>query len=142
MIRNYLLIAISNLWRNKVITLINLVGMAVGFGIFMTLLSWVRFDVGFDKFHEDIENMYVLNIRLNLSGSEYTSQRTGGIYNRVLPELFPQVESSCRVSEPRKFELGIPVEGKDTAAVMKYFDESGVIMVDSKIGRASCRERV
>jgi len=105
--------------------------MAIGFGIFLTLLSWVRFDLGFDKFHEDIENMFVLNIRLNLSGSEYTSQRTGGIYKRVLPELFPQVESSCRVSESRKFELGIPVEGKDTAAVMKYFDESGVIMVDS-----------
>jgi putative ABC transport system permease protein len=131
MIRNYLLIAIRNLWRNKVITLINLVGMAIGFGIFLTLLSWVRFDGGYDKFHEDIENMYVLNIRLDLNGSEYTSQRTGGIYNRVLPELFPQVESSCRVSEPRKFELGIPVEGKDTAAVMKYFDESSVIMVDS-----------
>jgi putative ABC transport system permease protein len=75
MIRNYLLIAIRNLWRNKVITLINLVGMAIGFGIFLTLLSWVRFDGGYDKFHEDIENMYVLNIRLDLNGSEYTSQR-------------------------------------------------------------------
>jgi ABC-type antimicrobial peptide transport system permease subunit len=131
MIRNYLLIALRNLWRNKLITGINLVGMAIGFGIFLTLLSWVRFDASFDKFHKDIESMYVLNIRFTLNGSEYTSQRTGGAYSRVLPELFPQVRSACRVSQPREFELGIPIEGKDSADVMKYFDESGVIMVDS-----------
>ncbi|MEA3460621.1 MAG: FtsX-like permease family protein [Bacteroidota bacterium] len=131
MIRNYLLIALRNLWRNKLITGINLVGMAIGFGIFLTLLSWVRFDASFDKFHKDIEQMYVLNIRFTLNGSEYTSQRTGGAYGRVLPELFPQVRSACRVSQPREFELGIPLEGKDSTDVMKYFDESGVIMVDS-----------
>ncbi|MCK5067565.1 MAG: ABC transporter permease [Bacteroidales bacterium] len=131
MIRNYLLIALRNLWRNKLITVINLLGMAIGFGIFLTLLTWVRFDGSFDKFHEDIERMYVLNIRLTMNGSEYTSQRTGGVYARALVELFPQVESSCRVSQPREFELGIPVGEEDSVAVMKYFDESGVIMVDS-----------
>ncbi len=90
MIRNYLLIALRNLWRNKLITLINLVGMAIGFGIFLTLLTWIRFDARFDKFHEDIEKMYVLNIRLTMNGSEYTAQRTGGIYSRVLRSCFPR----------------------------------------------------
>ncbi len=46
--------------------------MAIGFGIFLTLLTWVRFDASFDKFHEDIESMYVLNVRLNMNGSDYT----------------------------------------------------------------------
>ena len=113
------------------ITTINLVGMASGFGIFLTLLTWIRFDAGFDKFHKDIEKMYVLNIRLNLNGSEYTSQRTGGVYARVLTELYPEVESGCRVSQPREFELGIPAEEADADVPMKYFDESQVIMVDS-----------
>ena len=131
MIRNYLLIAIRNLWRNKVMSLINLVGMAIGFGIFLTLLSWIRFDARFDKFHEDIDQMYVLNIRLNLNGSDYTAQRTGGVYSRVLKELFPQVEASCRVSQYMAFELGIPVEDLDADAPMRYYDENQVVMVDS-----------
>lgn len=112
-------------------SLINLLGMAVGFGIFLTLLSWVRFDGGFDKFHRDIKKMYVLNVRLSMNGADYTSQRTGGIYSRVLKDLFPQVENSCRVSTPYEFELGIPVEETDSDVAMKYFDESLVVMVDS-----------
>jgi len=131
MIRNYLLSALRNLWRNKLITLINLLGMAVGFGIFLTLLTWVRFDGSFDKFHEDIENMYVLNIRLTMNGSEYTAQRTGGIYARELVELFPQVENACRVSQATEFELGVLVEDNDSTVPMRYLDASEVVMVDS-----------
>ncbi len=51
MIRNYFIIAIRNLWRHKLVTVINLVGMAVGFGIFLSLWSWVRFETSFDQFH-------------------------------------------------------------------------------------------
>jgi len=131
MIRNYLLIAIRNLWRNKIMSLINLVGMAIGFGVFLTLFSWIRFDKQFDKFHEDIDQMYVLNIRLTMNGSDYTAQRTGGVYSRVLKELFPQVESSCRVSQPQEFELGIPLEKSEADVPMKYYDENQVLMVDS-----------
>jgi putative ABC transport system permease protein len=131
MIRNYLLSALRNLWRNKLITLINLVGMAIGFGIFLSLLSWIRFDNGFDKFHEDIDKMYILNIRLTMDNAEYTSERTGGVYSRVLKELYPEIESSCRVSQQMEFELGVPVDEKDAEVPMKFLDENQVIMVDS-----------
>jgi hypothetical protein len=53
-----------------VISLINLAGMAIGFGIFLVLFSWIRFDARFDKFHEDIDKMYLLNIRLTMNGSD------------------------------------------------------------------------
>jgi len=131
MIRNYFLIAIRKLWRNKLITGINLVGMAIGFGVFLTLISFVRIDASFNQFHEDIDRMYILNVRLNMNGSEYTTERTGGIFSRVLKDLFPQVESSCRISSPMEFELGIPLEGEDDNVPMKFYDESQVVMVDS-----------
>jgi putative ABC transport system permease protein len=133
MIRNYLLSALRNLWRNKLTTSINLLGMAIGFGIFLNLLIWVRYDLSFDRFHKDIESMYVLNISLNMNGSEYNSERTGGLFYTLLPEVFPKVVSSCRISEPQEFELGIPVTDtvKDGGAAMKYFDEDEVLAVDS-----------
>lgn len=133
MIRNYLLSALRNLWRNKLITLINLVGMAIGFGIFLTLLGWIRFDSSFDRFHKDIDRMYLLNVRLTMNGMDYTTPRTGGVYARVLKELFPEIESSCQISQQTSFELGIPVEseGGGDDIPMKYFDESQVLMVDS-----------
>jgi ABC-type lipoprotein release transport system permease subunit len=112
-------------------SLINLLGMAIGFGVFITLLSWIRFDLRFDKFHEDIDRMYVLNIRMNMNGSEYTAQRTGGIYSSVLKDLFPRVEDACRVSQPMEFELGVPMEEAGSDVPMNYYDENQVVVVDS-----------
>ena len=131
MIRNYLVIALRNLWRNKMITAINLVGMAVGFGIFLSFWSWIRFDLSFDKFHDDVDQMYLLNIRLSMNGSEYTSERTGGIYSSVLKDAFPQVISSCRVSEPLEFELGVTNEEVSDDVPIRYFNENEVLAVDS-----------
>ncbi len=131
MIRNYIVIAIRNLWRNKFITLINLVGMAIGFGIFLSFWSWVRFDSSFDRFHEDVDQMYVLYVRINMDGSEYTSERTGGIFSSMLVENFPQVLSSCRVSQPHEFEFGVPTGEDPDDVPMKYFNEDEVLSVDS-----------
>jgi len=133
MIRNYFLIAIRTLWRNKVITLINLAGMAMAFGIFLSLWSWVRSDLDFDTFHEDIEQMYILNITLDMSGSEYTSERTGGLFHSLIPEIFPQVRSACRISNMNSFELGVPVSDSLEAegVPVRYIDEDEIIAVDS-----------
>lgn len=131
MIRNYFIIALRSLWRNKFITLINLLGMAIGFGIFITLWAWVQYDFKFDKFHDDVEQMHLLNVRITMNGSEYTSQRTGGIYSELLSDQFPQISSACRVSEPQEFELGILRDEGEEKSEMKYFSEDEVLAVDS-----------
>ena len=132
MIRNYLIIALRNLWRNKLITAINLLGMAMGFGIFLMFWTWVSFDFSFDRFHTDIQRMFMLNVRINTeSGSEYTSERTGGGFRDLLADQIPEVEASCRVSSPFQFELGIPASDSSAGIPMKYFDEEEVLMVDS-----------
>ncbi len=66
-----------------------------------------------------------------MNGSEYSTQRTGGVYARELTELFPQVESACRVSQAMEFELGVLAEQSDSTIPMRFLDESEVIMVDS-----------
>jgi ABC-type lipoprotein release transport system permease subunit len=130
MLRNYFLIALRSLWRNRLITFINLLGMSLGFGIFLSLWIFVSFELDFDRFHEDIDQMYILNVRLNMNGNEYVSERTGGVYKQVLYEEFPQITSSCRVSEPREFELGIPGDSLEGPR-LRYFDEDEVLAVDS-----------
>ncbi len=51
--------------------------------------------------------MYFLRVKLTLSGSDYDADRTGGIYASLLPEQFPLIYASCRVSSPLDFELGV-----------------------------------
>jgi len=130
MLKINVLIALRSFWRNRLITLFNLLGMALGFGIFLALWSLARFDLEFDRFHEDIDQMYVLNVVLDMEGSEYRSERTGGVYGPLLPREFPQLESSCRVSEVLEFELGVLPQG-DSLDHWHYFTEDQVLAVDS-----------
>ncbi len=113
------------------ITLINLLGMAIGFAIFLSFWTWVRFNMSFDRFHEDLDNLYILHITFATDdGSEFTSDRSGGAFTGMLEE-FPQVESSCRISQPQQLEFGIPVRDTTLGYSMDYFDEDLVLAVDS-----------
>jgi putative ABC transport system permease protein len=62
MFRNYLLVACRNLLRNKMHSTINLVGLAVGMTATLLLLSYVGFELSYDKFHKNLEDIYMVRL--------------------------------------------------------------------------------
>lgn len=58
MLRNYLKIAIRNLWKNKVFSAVNLLGLAVGITACLLILEYVSFELSFDQFQRDIDRTY------------------------------------------------------------------------------------
>ncbi|MGW8314659.1 MAG: ABC transporter permease [Bacteroidales bacterium] len=132
MIRNYILIALRNLWHNRMISVINLLGMAMGFAIFLSFWTWVSYNFSINRFHKDIDEMYMLFVTFTTeNGSELTSERTGGAFASALVEEFGQVTASCRISQPLQFQLGIPVKDTSLGYPMNYYDEDQVLAVDS-----------
>jgi putative ABC transport system permease protein len=55
---NYLLSFFRQVSRNKVFTILNLLGLSVGMAAFMLLLQYVVYEKSFDSFHENSENIY------------------------------------------------------------------------------------
>ncbi len=67
MFKNYLIISLRNLIRDRGISLINLGGLAVGMACFLLILSYVRFERSYDRFHQNAERIYrVLGDRGNM----------------------------------------------------------------------------
>ncbi len=62
MVRNYFKIAFRNIIRNKVFTLINILGLAVGMACFILISLWIQDELSYDKFHADKDNLYMLTI--------------------------------------------------------------------------------
>ena len=52
MLKNYLKIAIRNLWKHKTFTLTNIIGLAVAFGATLLLTLTAFHELSFDQFHE------------------------------------------------------------------------------------------
>ena len=58
MIRNHFKLILRNLWKNKVVSFINLTGLTLGIGCSLLLLMYVQYENGFDDFMEDGDRMY------------------------------------------------------------------------------------
>jgi putative ABC transport system permease protein len=58
MIKNYLKIAFRNLWRHRVFSFINILGLTVGMTAFFLIFLYVRFELSYDAFNTKAGNIY------------------------------------------------------------------------------------
>jgi putative ABC transport system permease protein len=58
MIRTYLKLALRNFWKNKLFTLINIIGLSIGISAALVIYLIVHFDFTFDQFHKDGDKIY------------------------------------------------------------------------------------
>jgi putative ABC transport system permease protein len=72
MFKNYLVITLRNIKRNKGFTFINITGLAVGMAACLLILLWVRDEISFNKFHQNIDNIYfTVSERVNYRGEYF-----------------------------------------------------------------------
>jgi putative ABC transport system permease protein len=73
MFTNYLKIAWRNLIRNKVLSLINIGGLAVGMAVVMLISLWILDEVSFDKYHQNYHRIAQVMQNVTINGEVKTS---------------------------------------------------------------------
>ena len=58
MLKNYFTIAIRNFWKQKVFSLINVSGLAIGISAALVIYLLVQFEFSFEKFRKDNDRIY------------------------------------------------------------------------------------
>ena len=58
MIKNYLLVALRNLIRNRISSLVNIIGLAIGMAAFVLIIQYVRYELSYDDFHQNEKVIY------------------------------------------------------------------------------------
>ena len=58
MLKNYLKIAVRNLKKQKGYSIINITGLAIGMACCILILLWVQDELGYDRFHQDLDNIF------------------------------------------------------------------------------------
>lgn len=99
MFRLNLKIALRNLLRHKMATLINISGLAIGLAASMMLLLYVAYQFDYDKQFGNIENTY--HVMFNFYGADKNITGTGpqgpNIFAETLREEYPEVEHISRL---------------------------------------------
>ena len=97
MLRNYLKIAIRNLWKNKTFSFINIAGLAIGLGCFLLIALYVLDELSFDKYNANADRIYRINSDIRFGGADLHMPVTSDMMGLVLKKDYPQVEQYTRL---------------------------------------------
>lgn len=122
MLRNYLLISLRTLRRQKGYSIINVVGLAIGIAASVLILLFVRHETSFDKHHENVDTIFRLGIDSKVGDGILRTVLTQAPFARTLIAEFPEVVNAARFFDGGR----VLVEQGDVR-----FDEDGLLWADS-----------
>jgi len=98
MIQSYITTTLRNLWRNKLYTVINMLGLSIGLASCLLIIMFVDHETGYDRFLPDLERLYRLEAVANIPGREAIDVSTYvGPTKDLLPKDYPEVEEVLRI---------------------------------------------
>jgi len=97
---NYFRIGLRKIKRQKIYSLINITGLAVGLACCAVIILYVTNELSYDSFHEDADRIYRVAVhRINIVG-EFKFVATPAPLGPELMNSYPEVEQAVRVVPP------------------------------------------
>jgi len=88
MIKNYFIVAIRNFWRNKVFSLINVLGLSIGISAALVIFLIVHYEYSYDRFEKDGDRIYRIVLDAKFNGQEgHSSAVPAPLSNAIQSEI-------------------------------------------------------
>ncbi len=98
MFKNYFKIAFRNLWKNKVFSFINILGLMVGMTACFLIFLYVKFELSYDAFNTKADRIYRLVTDLKTPSDNLHIGSTSWAFAPKIKSELPEVQSFTRVS--------------------------------------------
>ncbi len=122
MFKNYFKVAYRNLWRHKSHSAINISGLAIGVAATLLMLFYVKYETGYDRFHEHSENIYRVGLHGKMQDSEFHQVYTTSMLASEMQSVFPEVKSAVRLQKVGNITLQLV---SDSVNVKNYLENNG-----------------
>src|SRR5688572_28033613 len=122
MFRNYLIVALRNLWKNKGFSAINIFGLAIGLATCLLIILFVLDELSYDRFHKKADRIYRVDSEIKFGGDHFILAVAPDPMGPTLKKDYPQVEQYVRF---RNYGGILVKKGND------YVQEQAVTYVDS-----------
>ena len=97
MIRNYFKLGFRSLSKNKLPSIINIVGLSISIGIAITTFMFVDYYLNIDSFHTNINEIYYVQSDIKLSKGTQRYGTTPAPLKGILGTEEPSIENAVRI---------------------------------------------
>jgi len=94
MITHYFKIALRNIFKDKIYSLINLIGLSIAIACCLLLIFWIQFELSFDNSQPKADRIYkILEVEKRADGLHKNDWIRPGIASQ-LKKSFPEIETA------------------------------------------------
>jgi putative ABC transport system permease protein len=97
MLRNYYKLALRTLWKSRMYTGINVLGLAVGIAACLLIAGYVANELSYDRFHANADRIYRVVHYANWEGGSLRLAPTSAPYAPALQRDYPEIEQTVRL---------------------------------------------
>ena len=121
-ITSYLLTAWRSLAKAKYFSLLNVIGLSLGFSAFILIFQYVGFNLSFDQRHKNADRIFRITYSKEKDGEQvFNTVLVYAGVGKLMKQAFPEVEDFCRMRPLQMANPKGPVRYQDMA-----FEEDGV----------------
>ena len=97
MFKNYMIVAVRNLMRHRVYSVISVLGLAIGMATCFVIVRYIQDELSFDGWHTKADRIYRVIRETRSGGESHYLPNTSGALAQALQQEFPEVEKAVRV---------------------------------------------
>jgi len=127
MFKNYFKIAWRNILRNKINSIINIAGLAIGIASVILITLYVQDEKNYDRFFKNTNHIFQVNMDVVMGGQAAYVSNTPPTVGPALQQSFPEIKAYTRF-----YVMGNEIisNGADSKE-QKHFTEKKILAVDS-----------
>ena len=131
MFKNYFTIALRTLWKNKLFTVINILGLAIGISASLIIFLLINYHFSFDTFEKDRNRIYRVVSNFSFSGEIY---RNSGVTVPLTDAIKNEVTGLDAVVPLYRWDSDtkVTVENPTSKAGDIFKKQSDIVFADSR----------
>ncbi len=98
MLKNYIVTILRGIGRNKVFTIINLLGLSIAMACFILVGLYVKYELSYDKFHDRVEDIHIVKLKYKKEMGGFLNPFVPAIMSKAIEEAIPGVEAVTAMS--------------------------------------------
>jgi putative ABC transport system permease protein len=102
MLKNYIKVALRNIYRQKTYSIINITSLSIGLTCFILIIFYIQFELNFESQHEKAEQIYRVNVVQHHPNNVYRLSHSMVPLGGALKEAVPEVKDFTRLQDAGK----------------------------------------